>query len=960
MRTPISSQTPFGRRPLRLVPLILALAISQAYGAEIVGQAGAHGVNGATPGAAGTNGGNGADVVADLGGNDSQYIVRGGAGGRGGDGANAPAPSAGGAAGSGGRGGNATGRLVDPGPDVVSLDVVGGKGGNAGLPGNPKTSLAGASGTRGRGGDALAIFETSDLRHNVGAYAAGGAAGSGFGDDTGAVGGSARAELKLAAAADAAGPIKGTAIARGGTGAGIGVDISVGNGYGLGNGGAGGAGAIEINASGNDLVIDGTVSGGDGNVAWGVGKVAGNGGTATAALAIDARTRAKSTLSARGGNGGTGLNRAAGGDGGSVALVNAYTVKPTSDALDLTLWASGGAGGRSDGGVTGRAGNALVTQVLDAGNAKQVKLTTSARGGEGGIVTGGGGQQYRGTPTEGGTGTAALQVTAGGAVIIDASAYGGTGGGLPTGGISTNGRNGGAASVSLAATTNTAAASQLLALATGGRGGVGSERDFRGGNGGTGQAAASLVNLGGGAVKVEARAESGLGGAAVRQATAGNGGDATLINAVGGATSGKLELIQVAKAGNGGQAFTSGLRGIGGNGGNAVSRLAVADERASTLNANVEAYGGGAGEGGVRWGLGGNATAELELASTVAGATVTGNSLAKGGYSLSATSASAGDVVAHATVRSAGSAVGTAMAVSENHFSPVRGNVDAFARAEAVRNASATATSITGRDVPTIARSRAEADSRLGTSNAIARSTGRDASSVATARSAGADTAGTRAQAQSTASDPGYLTVKTSANGLVRGDTEARTQADVRGAAYGVQALQTTSGSASYASIGPDAAPALAGAEAIGSGAMQAANFAGGGTRGFVTTSNFQFSTAEETFLKFGLLGSLASGTGLSALELSISNHGKELISWDFDSVAEAQAFFADGTYSLGALGLGAQDLLVTAGFTYTGTGAFSFAYAFASAALPVPEPQTWLLMLLGLPVVLSRRKAKV
>lgn len=155
----------------------------------------------------------------------------------------------------------------------------------------------------------------------------------------------------------------------------------------------------------------------------------------------------------------------------------------------------------------------------------------------------------------------------------------------------------------------------------------------------------------------------------------------------------------------------------------------------------------------------------------------------------------------------------------------------------------------------------------------------------------------------------------------------------------------------------PAAAAALAKGEIIAVGTMGIQSAAPPSN---LLSANFQFATDAPRYLTLGLLGTLSDqGLTFSDLELTVSSHGTQLFTQSFDSVAAAQQFFADQAISLGMLGAGMQDILVSTEITGSDRGGFQFQYALGVSA--VPEPGSWMLMLVGMTVVLvvtRRRRA--
>jgi hypothetical protein len=964
-------------RPLHLVPLVLALAVSQAYGAT-TGTPGTRGSNGVGPGAAGTSGGNGGDAAEQ--GQNGYARAEGGYGGSGGNGGPAGGTGRGGAAGSGGNGGNASASATDAaGPAYWGIaEASGGSGGNSGEPGAYYSpNLTGAPGNRGRGGDASALLSlTSAPRQPITVTAKGGNGGSGSGTNLDAVGGTAHAGTTLAAS----GPLRGTISAKGGTGA-SGAYYSW-DGSGAGHGAAGGAASLTLDTRSTDIDVEASSRGGTGGFAKGAGYRAGDGAGATGTLTGSVGTRLKTYLSVGGGTGGEGVQGADGGNGAAITLRNPVALAITTGALDLSVYGLGGAGGDSANGAAGRGGAADVSQVLDTRQASSVKLRLGAGGASAGTATGDSRQQNQGSVQAGADGRADLRLTGRGPVSLEVSASGGNGGGVAAY-VSypslLDGKRGGDARATSEATVATDQASTSSVSVRGGNGGSVGGLDKRGGDGGSGFANGNLHNSGTGMVSLEVKATAGEGGNG--GSYGGSGGSTTLVNALSASTGGKLVLAQHAVGGNGGTAVN------GGNGGNAVSRLTLADGRSTGITATVSATGGTAGRvkygttGGV-YGLGGSAEALLDLTSTAAGADVNGTAAATGGYGNDESGLrDSGSALARSKVQGLGNAVSKASAVSPGGALARHANVDAYAGAVGVTGASATAMGSTGNAFENVARSQAEARSASGSVNALSTALGYEVHSVATARNDGAGTnvaianaEGLRgsARAQSTSATANGVLVSTSVDADVQGDTQARTEANVGGAAYALVRPVSSSGGRSYASALPDrasvdtllaatpeVAAAMMNSDIVGFGVMQGsrAPALSYDTTSYVTAANFQFDTTGERYLTLGLLGSLAQGTGLRELELTVSNHGTELFSQTFTSLADAQLFFGDNALNLGLLGAGSQDLLVSAGFTYTGPGGYSFQYALGIAA--VPEPQTWMLMLLGLTVVLVRRKAR-
>ena len=180
------------------------------------------------------------------------------------------------------------------------------------------------------------------------------------------------------------------------------------------------------------------------------------------------------------------------------------------------------------------------TSLLTIRNEIGSLMVTNVAGG------GSGGTSQTKSGRDGSWGAARTDATAGGAVTILNSAFGGTGG---------------------------------ASSGAGNTGGLG---------GGVGAVSATGTSLLGAKVSVEVIAGGGEGGRGLSGARSGDGGDTTLTNAVSGTTSGELVLKQQA---NGGQAGTALFGSAGGRGGYAESSLAF-NHVGSSLNAQSIANGG--------------------------------------------------------------------------------------------------------------------------------------------------------------------------------------------------------------------------------------------------------------------------------------------------------------------------------------------------------------------------------
>lgn len=256
-------------------------------------------------------------------------------------------------------------------------------------------------------------------------------------------------------------------------------------------------------------------------------------------------------------------------DGGSAKVV----ADAVNDAggLSIGYLATGGLGKFGPGGtMPGSGGSAdaelRAVTIGDGHDITIAKSDGSARGGRGGP---GGSAPLGG---RGGDATVRLEATAQGdsAVDVTATAIGGTGGerGAQRGG--TGGTGGATATASNAGARSV----RVTADATGGSGSDAFEMDA--GSGGTAHARAHGSSSGGGDVTASAIARGGASG------QRGTGGDVDLRDAVSGATTGRLRLVQEARGGD----------TLLGAGGAARSGLTWLDSDAAALEVVSSAFGG--------------------------------------------------------------------------------------------------------------------------------------------------------------------------------------------------------------------------------------------------------------------------------------------------------------------------------------------------------------------------------
>lgn len=685
---------------LRLMPLALALAISQAYGAPVNGTPGVPGTHGATPGDSGTAGGAGGAANAvekPAGAGTVQATAVGGVGGSGGNGAAGTVGGNGGNGGDGGAAGAYAQAVPAAAPVTVDATATGGAGGQAGT----GAATGGRDGIGGVGG-AAAVQATGTATGNQPVSVMATSRGGKGGASTSGTGGAGGVAAATASGSSAAGAVKvqvelnggeggGSANGRGGDGSALKVRNAV-SGSTTGQltlqqrayGGTGGTGGLayrnEAGAGGNGGDVDNaleitddkaaelsaTVSGvgGQGGYAYnGVGGKGGNGkatlrmtstrvgakltgvvgagggkaggsnirgaggrsGDAEARLVMRGQGDAVARLGARGGDepnystnasrgapgGATGMldvvaagnidaestvtggvawgysSRVGSGVAAPVVTSTARAVSSGAGSVSLRTWTKGayGTGATGTGKAAGRGGDGVATG--DVGSASgDATLWVRANGGQGGVGTlganGGDGGDAIATSGANSNTTGKLTITntvVGGEAGTSAGGLQGRGGKAIS---SINVQNSDAAQLVLRSEADSRFQATASAVGTA-RGAVTAEALVTG----PGTALARGVSTGGGDVAVLARAtgDNGQLGSYSSGIAGGAGGAARLVNAVSGATSGKLTLTQIAAGGYGGDGFTNGA------GGDAESSLNLADTRAGVITTTVRAIG---------------------------------------------------------------------------------------------------------------------------------------------------------------------------------------------------------------------------------------------------------------------------------------------------------------------------------------------------------------------------------
>ena len=948
------------------------------------GGTGGYGIDGAT-------GGSGGDVFLQSGAaSDSEkmlqiiHVAKGGNGSVGDNGnpANILNGSTGGSA-------NIAMRVVDSKAAKLIMQgtATGGIGGGAGDYYDPSVPGRGGAGGAAvvhldgsaRGTVTVEAKASSDAIDN-GGYGGGGQHGGAAGSSTATAQGRSNTSSTVYVTANATGGRGGQAI--GGTGSAGGAALATA--FGSSAGGAVTVSAVQVGGSGGSA----------GGEVRGMG-IGGRGADSRMQNAVGGSTSGALTLTqlAKAGDGGIGVYQ--GGDGGNaLSLLRQDGIGASTLKVDISAEAGKGAG-LSDhrfSGKGGLGGAAESTLELTGIRAASTSASSTAIGGHafGGVYPGGGGAatavltlagsgtmtgtvSAKGGATDnqrvintavpaGGTANARLQLDGNAAINGSATAVGGTGALYRT---TAAGVTGSKATSRAAGRTTAAVDVRIAAAATGGSGGGSISRTGRAGNGGSVDVGA-YGSSAGGKVDVSVVGTGGAGGsggdmiANVPGVTpGGDGGTVALDNAAAGTTTGALVLAQTANGGAAGD--------YGGRGGDATSRLQVTDNVAASLSLQALAVSGagskpavvdavnsdgglaragahgsgrvvdtlaraGGGSGGFK---GGDAMAEASATGLLR---ATSRAEASGGTKLFPDSPSGPDI------RNGGNAVATAVASSSAGLAAAdavaRGGIavsrgDASASAQAIGSAPGTSSAANA----TAVGARVTAAARSSAIGAAAN----------TAQARGEGSAGT-ASARSTATQ-GSVAVTTGASAQVNGIAVADSAASV-GGALPLPGAAVSYQAFSYAAALQASAARLMDGKVIGMG-QQGAAWSGSGTLAYETHAGFTFAADGGEHLTLGLLGAAGSGLGLTQLALTVSNGGTELFARSFTSLDDAQRFFSSGSFDLGVLGGGQQQLELTAGFTFAGAGALSFQYAFGVSA--VPEPGTWLLLLAGLALLAAQ-----
>jgi hypothetical protein len=696
---------------------------------------------------------------------------------------------------------------------------------------------------------------------------------------------------------------------------------------------AGGAARAEAHAIGRGtgrVDISAYATGGKGGLSQGgAGAAAGDGGSAQVrawgeSASADVAVRAKAV----GGDGGEATDHAPGGNGSTVSLFNRVGGR-TAGKLSLAQGAEGGSGG---GGRSGRGTGGLAESVLqiDDRKASFLSVNVSARGGRGGATFG---YDDNGMPLEpgigdrGGRATARADVRGVGALSVRAEAYAGQSGG---------GAAGADSDASARAVTIGHHAVDMFVFSGAGGGGASGE-GVQGVTGGQAKLSAWGASDSG-AVNVEGHATAGNGGFGYGGFNGADGRSVSLVNAVNGRTTGDLRLVQRAWGGNGGDLYYPGsVNGSkGGAGGAATSSLTLENSVARRIVAGAYAR-GGTGYNATQPASGhGRADADIAITSHLKGAIVSANAGAGASNGIASPMTAKADALttgagaaSYAFAETLGGAMtqpGLATARAEGYNAAMVG-ASARLRGEASHG---DAQAISRHDVIGSIRTQATADLA-----------GWRASSMLQTRSSHQTAQGT-----AFATIPALYDALTYsfANGVVADATRAAILAD--NAALGDV-------------LGADG-------HILASGAMGTSR-----TGMFLTaepdglykaSAEFNIALAGRGDLFLGLMDASGFGTDFGSLSFSVSSGNTVLVNEQFDSFAQAQAFFTRQALSLGSFAGGMANISVDLSLKTKFSQGLGINYVLGSTIGAVPEVDQWLLALAGLGVMagMLRRRQQV
>ncbi|WP_150123961.1 PEP-CTERM sorting domain-containing protein [Methyloversatilis sp. RAC08] len=663
------------------------------------------------------------------------------------------------------------------------------------------------------------------------------------------------------------------------------------------------------------------------------------------------------SATAYGGKGGYGGAGAIGGAGASVSLTDVVNGQ-TSGMLALNQGAVGGDGGDSSSfaGVAGSASSRLTAAAATPSGASSIRANAYAMGGNGGNVS-----IYRGGPASNGADALSeLNVFGSGTVWASSTAAGGDGGDASFG---ERGSVGGQATARVYGQTVGTHSVDVSARVSAGRGGHNRSTGTRGGDGMFAGDARAEGHSVAGSVAVTASAQGGNGGNGGAGAYAGHGGDAILINAVSGSTTGVLALEQRAEGGSGG--FSDG--GTSGRGAKGYSSLSFNDTDAIQLTGVSIAKGGEAGtSSGGNTSDGGDAHAVVSLTSLRIGAFTSARSEAQGGR-VSGSLSRGGDARADSYATGAGWTDSVAEA---------RGGANTAGQAGAAK---AEAVSVTTLDNG-FASARAAGSSPSNQTDAIARAEAR-AGGWASASAEG-DGRNGEVHAQATASEFLGSRVSTSAQATVSGQTRVMSMVthaaglpsypDFISAGTGLEAVSFATGVTSASLIADSVDPGSSLRKSLeesssdvvmGYGMMGVSygSFAQG-TQIYRASVDFEFKLDDSSEVTLSLIdfGGQSGGETLN-LHFLVSSFGGTILENNFTDLSDAANWFSDHALLLGEYTGAAQFSLqlTMIGDIEQGAG-FRYFMSSTATTAPIPEPQIAAMLLAGLGVMgmLMRRRS--
>jgi hypothetical protein len=402
-----------------------------------------------------------------------------------------------------------------------------------------------------------------------------------------------------------------------------------------------------------------------------------------------------------------------------------------------------------------------------------------------------------------------------------------------------------------------------------------------------------------------------------------DGTDTNMSNAVSGATSGNLVLIQSAHAGDG----TAADDAIGGKGGAAVSAFTIIDGSAADLRGTVEATGGLGAVGRGANGFGGDGGAASASISLTGVGVVRATGDATGGI---------GGQTSHlGTFAPGGNTTSSATAVSANDEAIATANADAGTNFGTRPGGTASASAVSAAGAYRRANSVATAAGSLANATAEATTHGDDVISLKTYSNApslnATESITATAFAEAVISDFISLSVATAAASASGNPSELLQTVVLEGNPLSQAALSDSQSVILYAqqSVRHPSTASLTGAS-------------------ISTVVDMEFDTETLSGQDFlvAFLDPSSSGNGFDDLRFRIFEEESTVFDQSFVDLANALAFFDDSVLNLGAWSVGIDgilDLRFQLDAIVSGPNdRFSVDYLAGTAAVPVP-PAVWL-----------------